>query len=84
MEFESERKICSKLHSGRSPLEFLIEANITPTTEPKRKPRPKVVKKKSDLAKNLKRGIFLYIITAFISILALTILANVALGGLAG
>ena len=42
------------------------------------------LKEKSDLAKNLKRGIFLYIITAFISILALTILANVALGGLAG
>ena len=33
------------------PLEFLIEAKITPTAEPKRKPRPTVVKKKSDLAK---------------------------------
>ena len=29
----------------------LIEAKITPTAEPKRKPRPRVIKKKTDLAK---------------------------------
>ena len=40
------------------------------------------LQEKSQLAKNLKRGIFLYIATALISIVALTFLANVALGSL--
>lgn len=41
------------------------------------------LKEKADLAKNLKAGIFLYTITALISILALSILASVAIGGIA-
>ncbi len=40
------------------------------------------LKEKYELAKNLKRGLSLYLITAFISILALTLLASVALSGL--
>lgn len=39
---------------------------------------------KYDLAKNLKRGIFLYIVTAFVSLTALTVLAGVALSGAFG
>jgi hypothetical protein len=42
------------------------------------------LKEKSDLAKNLKRGLFLYTAVAFLSILALTILSVVALGGVGG
>lgn len=40
------------------------------------------LKEKSDLAKNLRRGIYLYLITAFGSILALTLLAAIALKSL--
>jgi len=40
------------------------------------------LKEKSELAKNLRRGITLYIATALIATLALTILAGVAIGGL--
>ncbi len=40
------------------------------------------LREKSDLSKNLLRGTLLYLIIAFISIVALSILANVALGGL--
>ncbi|MBI2451655.1 hypothetical protein HYV50_01090 [Candidatus Pacearchaeota archaeon] len=43
-----------------------------------------VVKEKYELAKNLKRGIALYLATALASILALSLLASVALGGLGG
>lgn len=39
------------------------------------------LQEKNQLAKNLRRGILLYAITAILSILALTILANIALGG---
>lgn len=42
------------------------------------------LKEKNDLAKNLRTGIALYLITALISIVALTALAAIALGGLAG
>ncbi len=42
------------------------------------------LKEKHDLGRNLKTGIYLYIATAFLSTLALTILATVALGGLTG
>ncbi|MDD5098619.1 MAG: hypothetical protein PHD31_02820, partial [Candidatus Pacebacteria bacterium] len=42
------------------------------------------LKEKSELAKNLRTGILLYLGTALLSILALTILAAVALGGMAG
>ncbi|MDP1696107.1 MAG: hypothetical protein Q8L29_04290 [archaeon] len=42
------------------------------------------LKEKAELARNLKIGISLYLITALVSILALTILASVALGGMAG
>jgi len=42
------------------------------------------LKEKYDLARYLKRGVFLYIATAFISIVSLALLATVALGGLAG
>ncbi len=42
-----------------------------------------ILKEKAELAKNLKRGILLYLITAFVSILALTLLASVALSGIA-
>ncbi|MEK6898843.1 MAG: hypothetical protein AABW79_01980 [Nanoarchaeota archaeon] len=41
------------------------------------------LKEKSELAKNLKRGITLYIITAIISTISLMILSIVALGGIA-
>ena len=41
-----------------------------------------VLKEKYELSLNLKRGIYLYLITAIISITALTLLAVVALGGL--
>lgn len=40
------------------------------------------LKEKYDLSKNLSRGMILYIITAFISISALTLLASIALRGL--
>jgi len=40
------------------------------------------LKEKYDLYKNLRSGILLYLITSLISILALSILASVALGGL--
>jgi len=40
------------------------------------------LQEKYDLSKNLRRGMFLYIATAFISILALSALASIALGGL--
>jgi len=43
-----------------------------------------ILKEKYDLAKYLKRGVLLYLATAFISIVALALLATVALGGLAG
>ena len=42
------------------------------------------LREKSDISKFLRTGIFLYIATALVSIIALTILASVALGGLAG
>ncbi len=42
------------------------------------------LKEKSDLAKNLKVGMSLYLITALLSTLALSVLAAVAIGGLAG
>lgn len=42
------------------------------------------LKEKNELAKNLKKGIFLYAITALAAILALSILASIALGGIAG
>lgn len=41
------------------------------------------LREKNELYKNLRKGTLLYIITSFIAILALSILANVALGGLA-
>ncbi len=40
------------------------------------------LKEKYELSKNLKRGIFLYLATALVSILALTLLASIALSGL--
>jgi hypothetical protein len=43
-----------------------------------------ILQEKSQLAKNLRKGVFLYLVTAIISILALTLLSNVALAGLAG
>ncbi len=43
-----------------------------------------LLKEKYELSRNLTKSLTLYIITAFISILALTILANVALGSLGG
>lgn len=42
------------------------------------------LKEKYDLSRNLRTGMILYLITALISISALTILSSVALGGLAG
>lgn len=42
------------------------------------------LKEKASLAKNLKIGISLYLITALVSILALTILSAIALGGMTG
>ncbi|MDO8459805.1 MAG: hypothetical protein Q7S74_01725 [Nanoarchaeota archaeon] len=42
------------------------------------------LKEKYDLARNLRRGILLYLATALVSIFALTVLASVALGGLGG
>ncbi len=42
------------------------------------------LREKYDLARNLKRGLLLYLITALIAILALSILAGIALGGIAG
>ena len=42
------------------------------------------LKEKYDLSKHLKTGVILYLGTALLSILALTILATVALGGLTG
>ncbi|MBI2124854.1 hypothetical protein HYT92_03615 [Candidatus Pacearchaeota archaeon] len=41
------------------------------------------LKKIYDLSKNLKRGILLYFAVAFITILALSVLAKIALGGIA-
>lgn len=41
-----------------------------------------ILREKSELAKNLNKGIFLYVITALISIIALTILAGIALSGI--
>jgi hypothetical protein len=40
------------------------------------------LREKHDLAKNLRRGITIYLVTALISILSLAVLASVALGGL--
>ena len=42
------------------------------------------LKQTYDIFKNLRRGIFLYLVTAFISILALSVLAAKALGNLGG
>lgn len=42
------------------------------------------LKEKYELSKNLKRGVFLYIATALVSIISLSLLASIALGGLAG
>ncbi|MCH7567867.1 MAG: hypothetical protein IIA87_00425 [Nanoarchaeota archaeon] len=42
------------------------------------------LREKYELSRNLKRGILLYIATALLSILTLSILAGVALGGIAG
>ena len=42
------------------------------------------LRKTHDIGRNLIRGSILYLITALISILALSLLAGVALGGLAG
>ncbi|MBU1988420.1 MAG: hypothetical protein KKD94_03000, partial [Nanoarchaeota archaeon] len=42
------------------------------------------LREKHELAKNLKIGILLYLATAFISVLALSVLAGFALGGLGG
>ena len=41
------------------------------------------LKKIYDLSRNLKRGILLYFVVAFITILALSVLAKIALGGIA-
>jgi Flp pilus assembly protein TadB len=40
------------------------------------------LKEKYELAKNLKRGVMLYLVTAFVSIFALSVLAQIALAGL--
>ncbi len=42
------------------------------------------LREKYDLARNLRTGIFLYLATAFVTILTLSILASIALGSLAG
>ena len=42
------------------------------------------LQEKYQLSKNLRVGVLLYLITAFISIVALTFLAAIALGGLGG
>ncbi|MBU0760883.1 MAG: hypothetical protein KJ600_02270 [Nanoarchaeota archaeon] len=42
------------------------------------------LRQKYELAKNLRTGIFLYLATAFISVMALALLATFALGGLGG
>ena len=42
------------------------------------------LKEKYELSKNLRRGVILYLATAFISIVSLALLATIALGGLAG
>ena len=42
------------------------------------------LREKSDISRFLRTGIFLYLATALLSIIALTILSSVALGGLAG
>jgi len=42
------------------------------------------LQEKNQLAKNLRKGVLLYLATAIISIIALTFLANVALAGLSG
>ncbi len=42
-----------------------------------------ILKEKYELSRNLKRGLTLYILTALISILSLTILATIALGSIA-
>ncbi len=42
------------------------------------------LREKNELARNLKRGMFLYLITSLISIIALTLLASIALGGIVG
>lgn len=42
------------------------------------------LKEKNELSKNLRVGLFLYLLTALVSTLALTALASVALGSLAG
>ena len=41
-----------------------------------------VLREKYELSKNLRRGVLLYLITAFVSILALSILAGISLSGL--
>ena len=41
-----------------------------------------VLREKNELAKNLKKGITLYLITAFVAIVALTLLAGMALSSL--
>lgn len=41
-----------------------------------------VLREKHELARNLRRGMILYLFTAFVSILALSVLASVAIGGL--
>ena len=43
-----------------------------------------VLREKYELARNLKRGLLLYLATAFVSIFALSVLAGVALGGVFG
>lgn len=40
------------------------------------------LREKYELARNLKRGVLLYLITAFVAIFALSLLAGIALGGL--
>ncbi|PIN89133.1 hypothetical protein COU60_04685 [Candidatus Pacearchaeota archaeon CG10_big_fil_rev_8_21_14_0_10_34_76] len=43
-----------------------------------------VLREKYDLSRNLQRGLFLYLITSLVAIIALTLLANISLGGIAG
>lgn len=43
-----------------------------------------VLKEKSEISKNLKKGLLLYLITAFISVFSLGILASIALGSMGG
>jgi len=42
------------------------------------------IREKYELARNLRKGFMLYVITAFVSIFALSVLASVALSGLTG